>query len=206
MAAGNDIKRAQTDIAIEQLFADRWSPYAFDPRPVEDEKLLSVLEAARWAPSSFNEQPWSFIIARRQDTEGFDRMLGCLLEGNQGWARNAGVLMITVAQKNFSRNNKPNRVCEHDIGLAAANLTLQAMALGLHSHQMGGIDLTKCRHTYKIPQDYDPVTGIALGYVPDQSADVDPEMAQRDQAPRARKPLSDFVFEDAWQQSAAVTG
>ena len=42
--------------------------------------------------------------------------------------------MLTVVCKIFTRNNKPNRVAEHDMGLAAANMTMQATALGLAVH------------------------------------------------------------------------
>ena len=76
--------------------ASRWSPYRFDPREVEDEKLLQCLEAARWAASSFNDQPWFWIVARRQETDAFERMLGCLMEPNQAWASRAGALVLTA--------------------------------------------------------------------------------------------------------------
>src|SRR4051812_43805902 len=113
------------DHPILQVFLDRWSPYAYDPRPVEREKLLSCLEAARWAPSSYNEQPWTFILAERTEQAEFSRMLECLVEGNQAWAKNAGVLFLTVVSRLFVKNGKPNLAAEHDIGLAAGNLVLQ---------------------------------------------------------------------------------
>jgi len=139
------IKQARSKHSIHELIASRWSPYTFDPRPVEPDKLLSCLEAARWAASSYNEQPWSFIVARREDEAQFDQMLGCLVEANRAWAKNAGVLILTVVSRFFTRNGKPNRVAEHDIGLAAGNLTVQATALGLHVHQMAGIDTSSAR-------------------------------------------------------------
>lgn len=188
-------KRAETDYPILDLLADRWSPYAYDPRPVEEEKLLSCLEAARWAASSYNEQPWSFIVAAREAAEEFERLLGCLVEANQAWARDAGVLLITVAAKQFSRSGKPNLMAEHDIGLAIGNLSAQATALGLFVHQMAGIDRSKVRQTYDIPESHEPLTAIAIGYVA-APAD-DPQAVQRD-APRSRKPLSDFVFAGTW--------
>src|SRR5205085_7955644 len=100
-----DISRpVKTDYPVLPVIAERWSPYAFDPRPVEREKLLSCLEAARWAPSSYNEQPWTFILAERNDQAEFSRMLECLVEGNQAWAKNAGVLFLTVVSRLFVKN------------------------------------------------------------------------------------------------------
>jgi nitroreductase len=198
------VKTAQVDRPILDVLAERWSPYVFDPRPVEREKLLSCLEAARWAASSYNEQPWSFLLAERQDEEQFQRMLSCLVEANQAWAKDAGVLMISVVCPVFTRNGKPNRVAEHDIGLAAGNLTIQATALGLSVHQMAGVDLDKARQTYSIPDSHAPLTGIAIGYAGDPAQAANDQFAQRDQSQRPRKPLSEFVFAGTWQQPAGL--
>src|SRR6185503_3138679 len=149
-------KLASPNHPILPVIAERWSPYAFDPRPVEREKLLSCLEAARWAPSSYNEQPWTFILAERTDQAAFAQALDCLVEGNRGWAKNVGVLMLTVVARNFTKNGKPNKAAEHDLGLAAGNMVLQATALGLQGHQMIGIEPAKVRAAYKVPEGFDP--------------------------------------------------
>ena len=186
-------KHAQPDRAILPVIAERWSPYAYDPRPVEREKLLTCLEALRWAPSSYNEQPWTYILAERGDAAAFAQLVDCLVEGNQAWAKNAGVLMISVVSRLFKKNNKPNKAAEHDLGLAAGNFVLQATALGLQAHQMIGIEPAKVRATYKVPENHDPLTAIALGYpAPLQPGTTDP-LAQRDLAPRTRKPLAEIV-------------
>lgn len=195
----NDTKRATPDYPIHELIAERWSPYVFEPREVEREKLLSCLEAARWAASSFNEQPWSFVLAERSDETEFDRILSCLIEANQAWAKDAGALLLTVVAKSFSRNNKPNRVAQHDLGLAVGNLSLQATQLGLAVHQMAGVELSKARTTYSIPETHEPVTAIAIGYAGDPSQSKD--LGQRDLAPRSRKPLSEIVFAGKWKSS-----
>lgn len=199
----NEAKTARPDHPILPLLAERYSPYAFDPRPVESDKLLSCLEAARWAPSSYNEQPWTFLVARRENAAEFQRMLECLVDSNQVWARNAGALLITVASRSFSRNGSPNRVAEHDIGLAAANFTIQAAALGLHVHQMAGLHLGKARVAYAIPEGHDPLTAIAVGYASPPELAPTPQLADRDRAARARKPLSQFVFEGGWGKPIA---
>jgi len=197
-------KVAAVDHPVHQLIATRWSPYSLDPRTVEREQLLSCLEAARWAASSFNEQPWYFLVARRESEQEFDVMLDCLLPANQEWAKDTGVLLLTVVSKTFSRNNKPNRVAEHDLGLAVGNLTLQATALGLSVHQMAGVDLEKIRQTYDIPQTHDPVTAIALGHAAVLDRATHEALAERDQTPRSRKSLDEFVFSSKWNQPATI--
>lgn len=204
LAAVNPAKHAHTDRPIHDLLATRYSPYAFDPRPVEREKLLMCLEALRWAPSSYNEQPWFYLLATRDDPPAFERLLGCLVEANRAWAAQAGALLLSVTHRDFVRNGTPNRAAEHDIGLAAANFTLQATALGLAVHQMIGIDPLKARMAYHVPDRFDPLTALALGYpaAPDQIADA--RLRERDLAPRTRKPLDAFVFGEDWNLAAPL--
>ena len=196
-------KLAQPDYPVLPVIAERWSPYAYDPRPVERDKLLSCLEAARWAASSYNEQPWTYILAERGDAAAFARLLDCLVEGNQAWAKNVGVLIVTVVSRNFTKNGKPNAACEHDVGLAAGNLTLQATALGLHVHQMIGIEPYKVRAAYNVPEGHDPLTAIAIGYAAAVAPGTTDKLQQRDLAPRSRKSISEFVV-STWGQSASL--
>jgi len=194
-------KAAETQYPVHELIAKRWSPRAFEPRPVPSEAVRSLLEAARWAASSFNEQPWRFIVARREDSEEFERMLGCLMEGNRSWAKDAGVLILTAAKEAFTRNDRPNRSAVHDVGLAAGNLSLQATDLGLRVHQMAGIDLEKIRETYRVPEGYQPVTGIAIGY-PGSVERLPEPLRAPEIAPRERKPQSELVFSGTWDNPA----
>jgi len=196
-------KPAPTDHEVHQLIRDRWSPRTFSDQPIAAPALRSLLEAARWAPSSYNEQPWSFIMATNDRAEDFKRLLSCLTPGNQSWAQNASVLIISVAKLTFDRNGETNRHAYHDIGLAAAQLTLQASALGLSVHQMAGIDVEKIRAVYSIPAGHDPVTGIAVGYPSDPDA-LTEETRARELAPRHRKALEAFVFSGAWGQQSSI--
>lgn len=192
---------AETDYPVHDLIARRWSPRALEPRALPTDALRSLLEAARWAPSSFNAQPWSFIVARREDEAEFQALLGCLVDVNQAWARNAGALILTVAQNAFSHNGKPNRHAFHDIGLAAGSLALQATALGLVVHQMGGIRPDKAREVYDIPDGFEPVTGIAVGY-PGRTDQLPEQFREAESAPRQRKPQSEIVFRGSWGRGA----
>jgi nitroreductase len=190
---------AETSTPIHDLIAHRWSPRAFDSKPVEPEKLRSLLEAARWAPSSYNAQPWYFIVGTKDNPENYKRVLESLVEFNQGWAKQAPVLALSVAKLKFD-DGKPNRHAFHDVGQAAASLSLQAEALGLSVHQMAGIDPEKARKLFNIPEDYEAVAGIAVGYAGDP-ASLSEEMRKRELAPRQRKALDSFVFTGQWGKS-----
>lgn len=194
-------KLADTQYTIEDSLRKRWSPLAFSDRMIENEKLLSVLEAARWAASSYNEQPWSFIIATKENSVEFEQLLSILAEGNQEWARTAPVLMLSVAKLYFERNGKENRHAFHDVGAASAGLAIQAAALDLFVHQMAGFDVPKAKEVYKIPTDYEPASAIALGYLGDAQT-LSESLQKRESNPRTRKPLDKFVFSNTWNQTA----
>lgn len=196
-------KLAETQFPIHDLLRRRWSPLAFADRLVEPEKLRSILEAARWAASSFNEQPWGFIVATKQDEPEWSRLLSCLVEGNQVWAKQAPVLMVSVVKLTFGRNGESNRHAWHDVGLAVGNLVVQATSLGLSVHQMAGILPDKVRELYGIPHGFDPVAGLALGYVGDPDSLPEP-LRQREQANRMRKPLAEFIFSTRWGQGSPL--
>jgi nitroreductase len=188
---------AKTDYPIHELLQKRWSPRAFADTPVEPDKLKRLLEAARWAPSSFNGQPWAFVIATRDRPEDFARVLGCLIEFNQSWAKAAPVLMITAAQLNFEHNQQPNRHAFHDVGQAIANLTFQATWEGLFVHQMAGILPDVAKKTLGIPDGWDAVTGVAIGYLGDPAA-LPEKLRERESTPSPRKPMSQFAFAGSW--------
>ena len=136
-------KPALADHPINDTMRRRWSPRAFTPRPMPRADILTLLEATRWAASSFNQQPWHFLVATRDDEERFAQLLDCLVPGNQVWARNASLLILTVTKRTFDHNDSPNSCAVHDIGLAACQLVLQATELGYATHQMAGIEAEK---------------------------------------------------------------
>ncbi len=196
-------KEAKTQFPIEMSLGQRWSPRAFSDRSVEPEKLLSLFEAARWAPSCFNEQPWSFLVVTKEDAAAYERLLHCLVAANRRWAVAAPVLMLSVTQLHFARNNKPNRYAFHDVGLAVGTLLVQASAMGLYLHQMAGFDRERARTVFEIPETHDPVAAMALGYLGDPEQ-LPEDLRQRELEPRKRKALSAFVYGGGWEQPSRI--
>ncbi len=186
---------------LPDLLAERYSPRAFDSdRPVEREKLVALFEAARWAPSSMNRQPWRFIVATKDNPEAYDKLYNVLKSGNQRWAGNAPVLILAITERLTERGENKN--ARHDLGQAVAHLTVQATAMGLGLRQMGGILADEARAAYGIPDDYDVLNAIALGYPADPDTLPD-DLAARERKPRTRNPLSAFVF-DAWEKPSSL--
>lgn len=175
--------------ALTEVLRQRWSPTAFGPSPVGRRELRLIFEAARWAPSSFNDQPWSFIVATRDNAASHRRMSEILMERNRTWAQLAPVLILSVARTHLARNGRPNAYALYDVGQAVADLTVQAVALGYDVHQMAGFDHARARELFAIPEGYEPVTVVALGR---------PVQPQRPSPPDARKESAAFVFDGSW--------
>lgn len=192
-------KLASTQVNIHELLQTRWSPRSFDPdKPVSQEQVLALLEAARWAPSCFNDQPWRFVVCNKTtDANAWQQALATLAEKNQRWAQNAPVLMLVAAMDNFNHNGQPNRWAMYDAGAAIANMCLQATALGLRMHQMGGFDAENARVTFQLPADCKAMAMIAVGYQADIER-LDEEFRAAELAERVRKPLQDICFSGQW--------
>ena len=183
-------KPARTDHPIFDLLARRWSTRAFAGRGVDPETLASLFEAARWAPSSGNGQPWSYLVATKENPAEHERMAGVLTPGN-AWARKAPVLAISVAS--LHRADKPNRTAHHDLGLANENLVIQAVSVGLAVHMMAGFHVDMAREVFEIPANYEPLAMMAIGY-PGDPESLPEDLRAKDLAPRQRKPIREFVF------------
>lgn len=194
-------KPAPVEFPVQEIIKNRWSPRAFSDKLVSPETLRSLFEAARWAPSSNNEQPWAYIVATKDNAENFEKSLGSLVEFNAGWAKHAPVLVIAVAQLVFARNNAPNRNAQYDVGAASMQLSLEATARGLVVHQMAGFDPETAKEAYDIPQGWEPIAAMAIGYPGDASSLPEPYQT-REKAPRTRKPIREFVMSGQWGHTA----
>jgi nitroreductase len=191
-------KRADTEVPIADTLALRWSGRAYDPdRPVERGKLVALLEAARWAPSCFGDQPWRYLLWERQaDPERWRRAFECLAEGNRAWVERAPILMLAMADSQFT-DRRPNRWGQYDTGAASMSLSVQATELGLMVHQMGGFDAGKIRAEFAIPERYDCMAMIALGYQLPRDKIPD-DLREREFAPRNRRPTAESFFLGEW--------
>ncbi|MBD3330489.1 nitroreductase [Candidatus Peregrinibacteria bacterium] len=183
---------------INDLLAKRWSPMAFSDKAIEKEKISSLFEAAKWAPSSFNGQPWKIIYAEKENKEEYDRLASLLVEGND-WAKDAYLLLLICASKNFEYKNKPNKHHQYDTGAAIENLFLQAVSMDLVGHEMAGFDSEKAYKLLNIPEEVSVLAMMAIGY-PGTPSDLSRDLQERQNAERERKPIEKFAFKGKWKQ------
>lgn len=194
-------KPALSSVSLHDIIQNRWSPRSFAAdRDIDEQTVLTLLEAARWAPSCFNDQPWRFIICNKTTNQtAWQDLLNCLGEKNQLWAKNAPVLLLSVAMKTFAHNDQPNRWSQYDTGAAGMSICLQAVAMGLVTHQMGGFDAEKCRERFALPDNCEPMSVIAIGYQADADL-LSAELKANELKPRHRKTLEDNFFFGNWPQ------
>lgn len=178
--------------ALHHLIDERWSPRAFSEVEPPPDALRALFEAANSSASCFNEQPWRFLVAPKSNPAQWERILGLLMEKNQQWAQSAPVLGFSVAKKTFTRNGAPNRFGLHDAGMALSTMMIEAVALGLRVHGMGGFDPAKARELFHVPEDFEVGAAFAIGY----PAEPRPQE-------RKRIPVSRIVFENDWENPAS---
>jgi nitroreductase len=196
------LKQAPATAGVIPVVLQRWSPRSFSDRVVSANDLKTVFEAARWTASSYNEQPWRFFIGRK-GSDTYEKILSVLVEFNQMWARTAPVLILGATRTKFAHNGADNPAALYDLGAAAATLCYQAIALGLHTHQMAGFDRNAARAVFNAPEEYVFGAAMALGYQGEPSALTVPQMLEQETSPRQRKPLSEMVFSD-WEKPAVL--
>lgn len=190
-----DTKKAQTKLNIIPEIGLRWSPRAFGEKPLTDDVLKRIFEAGRWAPSSRNEQPWRFIVARKED-EHYNKVFSALDEFNQKWAWTAPVLVVVLGMKKHAYKGRSNAYHMHDVGLAVGNILAQATHEGAAVHQMGGINPSAVIESFNIdPEELQVVSIMAIGFQNESRLkELDDQYHDSEYKVRDRKGLSELVF------------
>ena len=194
------LKNTPTDHKVHDLIKNRWSPRKFADTPLSDTDLQSLFEAGRWAPSSNNFQPWK-IVWGKKGSESYDRIMNVLVEFNQGWAKNAPVLMLGVYDSK-TPDGKDNFHALHDLGQFSANMATQAQSMGIALHQMAGVKHEEALKEFKFPDTYHVATGIAAGYYGGDLEDLPKDLKGEETKERQRKKQDEFVFNGDYVERA----
>lgn len=190
----NVSKTAHTEVPISAVIANRFSPRVYDPsHTISDQEVLRLAEAARWAPSGNNAQPWRFAFLKRDD-ELFKQISESALTGfNQSWAPNSSLYVVAFANRFKADGSELDRHASYfNNALATAQIVLEAEALGLKSHYMGGILHDEVLRLFDLDDAW--VTCIITVGALGDPAGASEEMQQRESAPRERKSLDEIVI------------
>jgi nitroreductase len=166
---------------LDPQFLNRWSPRSFLSKPVPDEALMSVFEAARWAPSGSNQQPWRYIVARSEEDRAVFHSF--IVEGNLEWCKRAPVLVL-LASERLTSNGNPNPSHLFDAGTSWGYLALEAARQGLITHAMGGFHKDAAKQALQLPETIDPCIVIAIGYRGPLEQLTEPQQSREKPSPR----------------------
>ena len=148
-----------------EIAKNRYSSRKYLQTPVEDIKLLKILEAARIAPSAVNKQPWTFYVIRKKNN-----LLKICEAYHRDWLRNAPVIIVACANHNLSwRRADSKDHADIDLAIAIDHMTLQATELGLATCWICNFDASKCSQILKLPEYIEPIAIIPLAYPADET-------------------------------------
>ena len=144
-----------------ELANQRSSIRNFAPMPVENEKLLQVLEAARIAPSAANFQPWLFIVITEPELL---QMIYPLYP--REWLTSAPLIIIALGDHNkgWHRGKDDKDFTEVDLAIAIDHMTLAATELGLGTCWVCNFDTQKLQDIFDLPDNIEPIALIPVGY------------------------------------------
>lgn len=195
-------REANTNYDIHPLLKKRWSPRAFSESRIEKDKLQRLFEAVRWTPSSSNEQPWAFIIGFKGDST-YNSIMSSMVEFNQIWSKFAPVLVAACARKDSIKDEGENSYCNFDLGQSIAYLTFQAASEGLFVHQIGGFNPKQINEVFKIPNNYEAIAILAIGYIGDPKI-LHPKLEKLEYTERKRNPLNEFIFSSEFGKDSGL--
>lgn len=188
---------------LAEPLRSRWSPVVFDPaHDLADDEIETLLEAARWSPSAGNTQPWRLGVARRGDA-AHGALVAHLSRGNSGWVPRASVVLLAgtqVAKDEDGNGPDEPTYSFYDLGQAAAHVTLQARAMGLHAHQFAGFDHEAVAEAVGLPAYVRLLSGIAVGRLGDPAL-ADERDRARQERERVRRPLDEIAYGEHWGRS-----
>ena len=175
----------------------RRSVRRFSEKPVEEEKLQTILEAVRMAPSWANLQCWRFVVVREKEArekisefsfvKSFFSPLGYKANPSKKGIAEAPVVIVACADPQQSGVIWSQHYYMTDLGIASQNLMLAAHALGLGTVFVGVFDEEKVRELLNVPAGIRIVGVFPLGYPKEEKKEGPP-----------RKPLSEFIFKEKW--------
>ena len=168
---------------VQKAIEQRKSVRSYQNRPVEEEKLNRILEAARLAPSASNRQEWRFVVVQNQETR--KRLAGAA--NNQSFVAEAGVVIVCCAGSSDHVMPCGIKCYAIDVAIAIDHITLAAVSEGLGTCWIGAFDPNKVKEILGIPEEITVVELLPLGYPTDSSPKE-----------KMRKPTSEIIHREKW--------
>ena len=158
------------ETTLLKIMRERRSVRKYDPeKPVEEEKINKILEAARLAPSSNNTQPWHFVVVRNEDTREKLSLAAPVGAATNKWVRNAPVVIVCCCRPDLLLHKSVGRLFDKDffkpdVAIAVEHIVLAAKELGLGTCWVGWIDEKKIKRIIQLPSDSRVLALLPVGY------------------------------------------
>ncbi|NLZ77063.1 MAG: nitroreductase [Spirochaetales bacterium] len=165
-----------------------------DARPIDEEVLTRLVEAAVTAPSANNSQPWRFITVT--DPAVLAEVKGALTPGNY-WAQSAPAITAVVTNDEWSLAIGDRVFAPFEVGMATMAYQAQAVSEGLYIHPIAGFNADAVKEALKIPASETLLTLLIIGYPGDDSTLREHHLAS-ERGPRVRLPLDRVYAKDRW--------
>jgi nitroreductase len=173
---------------------------AISCKPVPDEVVTRIMEAAVLAPSCFNNQPWRFIGVREPTVLGKVKEH---LSASNYWAKAAPLIVAVCTREDLDCQLSAGRDYAYfDTGMAVANMLLQGVREGLHTHPIAGFSPLRIKEILKVPEDVTLLTLVIFGYPGEESA-LNEKHQTSEGGKRERKAIEDTVAYDGWPDTWA---
>ncbi len=179
---------------FDQILKTRKSTRSFDSRPVKENDLISIIEAARLAPSACNSQTWRFVAVTNKEIiqKICDQAMRPVIPNR--WLEQAPLVFVGCSQLDVIANRIGTGVTgieyyQIDLGIAMEHMVLKATELGLGSCWIGWFSEDKVKEILKIPKRIKVSAMLAVGYAKDKPAKK-----------RKRKSIDKIVFSEKWGQ------
>jgi nitroreductase len=163
-------------------------------KPIEAEKINTILDAGRLAASARNNQPWRFIVVKEKQL--VEELTAAFSESNQV-IRDAPVILVVCARSMDDIIRDGREYYLFDVGLAVGNMLLAATDLGLVTHLMTAFNEAQVKQLLHIPEEVRAVVATPLAYPQENSYD---EASRERLLSRTRKGLNELVFYDRWSE------
>lgn len=183
---------SETENEIVRLLRERHASRAISTRPVPEEIITELIDAARLAPSCYNRQPWRYIFMTGE--EALARGRAALSGGNAVWGSRAPLLIAVHSRRSNDCVTGDGRAYHRfDVGLSVMSLMLAATARGLTARPVAGFDPAVIREGFGLEEEDEPLIMVVVGYRDEDESYLPEDKRGRDSRARVRKDVSEIV-------------
>jgi nitroreductase len=183
-------------VDVFEAVRTRRAKRALQDRPIEDDKVEALIEAARLAPSCNNFQPWRLVFVRGK--EALDAVKAGMNKGNVWTTRSPLIIVVAAKEDDDCMLSDRRNYFLFGCGLAIGELMLRATELGLIAHPIAGYDPAKVRAAVGIPEQYIIITTVICGYPGGDDSLLSDKQKLTEKTRPERKPVGENMFLDKW--------